>query len=82
MTFCAAGGDRLLMALTRAKSRPPVNPNDRRLVRHLLIIVAIKLAVLSALWWVFVRDHRVPVDAERAADRLIVTPSAAQGGQP
>lgn len=81
MTFCATGGTPP-MAPTHAKSRPPVNPNDRRLVRHLLIVVAIKLVALSALWWVFVRDHRVPVDAERAADRLIVTPSAAQGGQP
>ncbi|WP_296227102.1 cytochrome oxidase putative small subunit CydP [Ralstonia sp. UBA689] len=59
-----------------------MNPNDRRLVRHLLVIVTIKVAVLGALWWVFVRDARVAVDAERAADRLIMTPSAAHGGQP
>ncbi|WP_439891907.1 cytochrome oxidase putative small subunit CydP [Ralstonia sp. 25C] len=59
----------------------PVSPNDRRLVRHLLIVVTLKVAVLAALWWVFVRDVRVPVDAERAADRLAVTPPA-QGGHP
>ncbi|MDE2203528.1 MAG: hypothetical protein KGJ38_12535 [Burkholderiaceae bacterium] len=59
-----------------------MSTNDRRLVRHLLVIVTIKVAVLGALWWVFVRDARVAVDAERAADRLILTPPAAQGGQP
>jgi hypothetical protein len=59
-----------------------VSPNDRRLVRHLLVIVTLKVAVLAALWWVFVRDHRVPVDAERAADRFGVTPPAQQGGHP
>ncbi|WP_198139526.1 cytochrome oxidase putative small subunit CydP [Ralstonia sp. A12] len=58
-----------------------MSPNDRRLVRHLLIVVTIKVAVLGALWWTFVRDHQVPVDAERAADRLGVTPPA-QGGHP
>ena len=40
-----------------------------------------KVAVLAVLWWVFVRDHQVPVDAERAADRFGVTTSA-QGGHP
>jgi multidrug resistance efflux pump len=59
-----------------------VSSNDRRFVRHLLVVVAIKVALLGALWWMFVRDQHVAVDAERAADRLIVTPTAAQGGQP
>ncbi|WP_316680451.1 cytochrome oxidase putative small subunit CydP [Ralstonia flaminis] len=58
-----------------------MSPNDRRLLRHLLVIVTIKVMVLGALWWVFVRDVRVPVDAERAADRLGMTPPA-QGGHP
>ena len=59
-----------------------MSSNDRRFVRHLLVVVAIKVALLGALWWMFVRDQHVAVDAERAADRLIVTPTAAQGGQP
>jgi hypothetical protein len=41
-----------------------------RLVRHLVIAVALKLVVLTGLWWAFVRDERVGVDAERAADHL------------
>lgn len=41
-----------------------------RLVRHLAIAVALKLVVLGVLWWAFVRDDRVRVDADRAAARL------------
>lgn len=41
-----------------------------RLVRHLAIAVALKLAVLTALWWAFVRDERVGVDVDRAAAHL------------
>ena len=40
---------------------------ERRLVRHLAIAIVLKLAVLAALWWAFVRDDRVGVDAEAAA---------------
>lgn len=47
---------------------------DRRLVRHLAVAVALKLAVLAALWWVFVRDERVSVDAAAAAARLVAPP--------
>jgi len=38
-----------------------------RLVRHLAIAIALKLVVLTGLWWAFVRDERVGVDAERTA---------------
>jgi len=41
-------------------------PHDR-LVRHLTVAVALKLAVLTGLWWAFVRDEHVGVDAESAA---------------
>lgn len=47
---------------------------DRRLVRHLAIAVALKLVVLAALWWAFVRDERVSVDAEAAAAHLGAQP--------
>lgn len=58
------------------------------LVRHLVIAVALKLAVLAGLWWAFVRDERVVVDVERAAAHLgavvDATPltSAPSGAQP
>ncbi len=44
--------------------------NDRRLVRHLVIAVALKLLVLFGLWWAFVRDDRVGVDSEQAAAHI------------
>lgn len=43
------------------------------LVRHLAIAVALKLAVLCALWWTFIRDERVGVDIDRAAAHLVVS---------
>lgn len=59
----AAGG----MGLdTHHGMKPTADP----LLRHLAFAVALKLAVLSALWWAFVRDERVAVDAHRAAAHL------------
>lgn len=43
---------------------------ESRLLRHLIIAVVVKVAVLAALWWVFVQDHRVPTGAERTADHV------------
>jgi hypothetical protein len=47
-----------------------MTPADRRLLRHLIIAVLIKLIVLTALWWVFVRDARINVDGDGVADRI------------
>ena len=44
--------------------------DERRLVRHLVTAVVVKLLLLTALWWLFVRDARVPVDPEQAARRI------------
>ncbi|MES2160963.1 MAG: cytochrome oxidase putative small subunit CydP [Pseudomonadota bacterium] len=43
---------------------------DKRLLRRLTFAVLIKLAVLAGLWWAYVRDSRVVVDAEVIAHRL------------
>lgn len=40
------------------------------LLRHLVMAVVLKLAVLVVLWWAFVRDERVSVDVEAAAAHL------------
>jgi hypothetical protein len=59
-----------------------------RLVRHLVIAVALKLMVLTGLWWAFVRDERVGVDVDRAAAHLSglidgsERPSGPSGAQP
>lgn len=58
------------------------------LLRHLVIAVTLKLAVLVGLWWAFVRDERVGVDVERAAAHMGVpsgtsrSPTATSGAQP
>jgi multidrug resistance efflux pump len=43
---------------------------ERRLLRHLVTAVLIKLVVLVLLWWAFVRDARVSVDTDRVAAQL------------
>ena len=48
-----------------------MNFQDRTLVRKLALVLVIKLAVLMALWWFFVRDQRVSVDGEGVATRLL-----------
>lgn len=45
------------------------NPN-KRLLHHLVIAVLIKLLVLTGLWWAFIRDAHVNVDADTIANRL------------
>lgn len=47
-----------------------VTPADRRLLRHLVIAVTVKLILLTAIWWGFVRAERVSVDSEAAAARI------------
>ncbi|HWW71771.1 MAG TPA: hypothetical protein VN089_17670 [Duganella sp.] len=56
-----------------------LDPN-KRLLRHLAVAVMVKLAVLTGLWWVFVRDSRVVVDAEVIANR-VGTPTRILGGK-
>lgn len=48
-----------------------MTPQDKTLVRKLVIAVLIKLVVLVALWWGFVREQRVTVDAETAATQML-----------
>ena len=59
-----------------------MSPTDRRLVRHLMIAVAVKLVVLVALWWTFVRDSHVPVNTEHAASQMLAAPAAMPGARP
>lgn len=44
---------------------------DRLLLRKLSTVLVIKLVVLLALWWGFVRDQRVPVDTDGAALQML-----------
>ncbi len=36
-----------------------------------MVVVLAKLALLLGLWWLFVRDAAVPIDAPRAAAHLV-----------
>ena len=47
-----------------------MKPVDSRLLKHLVLAVVLKLLVLGALWWTFVRDDKVSVDAEQAANHF------------
>lgn len=42
--------------------------------RHLVIIVVVKLAILFAIWWLFVREARVAVATDDAARRILSSP--------
>lgn len=44
--------------------------DERRLLRHLVTAVLVKLVVLVALWFAFVRDARVSVDTDRVAAQI------------
>ena len=44
---------------------------DRHLLRKLATVLAIKLLLLAALWWGFVREQRVPVNTDAAARQML-----------
>ncbi len=58
-----------------------VNRTDRKLLRDLVVVVALKLIVLSVLWFAFVRDQGVSVDAGRAAAALTSPASGLRASQ-
>ncbi len=41
------------------------------MLRKLALVLVIKLAVLTGLWWCFVREQRVPVDTDSAATQML-----------
>ena len=58
----------------------PRRLSDKRLLRHLVIAVVVKLIVLTGLWWACIRDARVHVDTDQAAAH-IGTPASKGGKQ-
>jgi hypothetical protein len=60
-----------------------LNPMDKTLARKLALVLLLKLALLLALWWGFVREQRVTVDADNVAAQLLQgVPTPAQGARP
>lgn len=45
----------------------PAAPRRRSLLRDVGWVLVLKLLVLTALWWAFVRDQRVEVQADSPA---------------
>jgi hypothetical protein len=64
----------------RHTTHPPTHPGSRRshLLRDIGVVLVVKLLVLTVLWWAFVRDQRVEVQAEQPALPWLAadTPSA------
>jgi hypothetical protein len=48
-----------------------MNITDKSLLRKLVWTLALKLALLLALWWVFVRGHGVSIDDGSVAAQLL-----------
>lgn len=67
--------------MPRPSERTVTHDDERRLLGHLIVAVVLKLVVLTLLWWMFVRDSQVPVDAEQSARQLGLD-SAVPGAQP
>jgi hypothetical protein len=47
-----------------------MKPHDDKLVRHLIIFVLLKLCALVVLWWLFVKDAKVNVNADSAFEKI------------
>ncbi|MEY4317408.1 MAG: hypothetical protein RI902_1216 [Pseudomonadota bacterium] len=43
---------------------------DDKLVRHLIIFVLLKLCALAILWWLFVKDAKVNVNADSVFEKI------------
>jgi hypothetical protein len=45
--------------------------SDQTLIKKLALVLVLKLAILLAIWWVFVRQQSVAVDASVVAAQLL-----------
>ena len=43
---------------------------DRTLLRKLVIVILVKLAALTGLWWAFIADERVHVASDAVAEHI------------
>ena len=43
---------------------------DEKLIRHLIIFVLLKLCALILLWWLFVKDAKVNVNADSVFEKI------------
>ena len=55
-----------------------MKPSDQGLLRHLTLVLVIKLVLITALWWVFIRDAKVAVDPGAMAAQVLAPASKTQ----
>jgi hypothetical protein len=56
---------------------------DKTLTKKLALVLLLKLALMLVLWWGFVREQRVTVDADKVAVQLLQgVPTLARGVKP
>ncbi len=48
-----------------------MNLADKTLVKKLVCVLVIKLILLIALWWFFIRDQKVAVDDNSVANQFL-----------
>jgi hypothetical protein len=68
----------------RQPPRQLATPTPRRssLLRDIGVVVVIKLLVLTALWWTFVRDQHIEVQADQPALPWMATTAPSAESQP
>jgi hypothetical protein len=59
---------------------PVMKPADHVLVKRLGVVLLIKLLLLFGLWWGFVLEQRVTVDASGMATQVLVPVSVSVEG--
>jgi len=59
------------LRIHRRLQRMCMNFQDKTLVKKLAVVLVVKLAVLMALWWFFVREQHVVVSGDDVATQLL-----------
>lgn len=53
-----------------------MTPTDRRLVREITVVIVVKLMLITALWWAFIRDAKVAVNPGAMAAQVVAPASS------
>lgn len=59
------------MSLYGCQTKSFMNLADKTLVKKLVCVLVIKLILLIALWWFFIRDQKVAVDDNSVANQFL-----------
>lgn len=59
------------MSLYGCQTKSLMNLADKTLLKKLAYVLVIKLILLIALWWFFIRDQKVAVDENSVANQFL-----------